>query len=335
MISQPTPTPTPTPTATPSRVLITGASGFIGRSLLAAAAPLAVRAAVRSEAAPKLGADQVVIGDIGAQTDWSRALIGVDQVVHLAARVHVMKPTARDRAEFERTNVLGTEQLARAAAAAGVKRFVFLSSIKVNGERTVDRPFRFDDLPQPQDDYALSKLEAERRLSAIEAASGMSVAIVRPPLVYGPGVRANFLRLMSLVRSGLPIPLASIANARSLVSVWNLCDLICALLRHARPMSGVFLVADSEAVSTAELIRRLAAAMQRPARLFSLPSGALHALAALTGRGAELHRLCDSLAIDTSESRSRLGWSPPLTLDQGLVRTVRWFAQDARERSAA
>ncbi len=319
----------------PSRVLITGASGFVGRTLLATAGPLQMRAAVRSNPMPGFGAEQIIVGDIHGQTDWSRALAGMDCVVHLAARVLVMKPSEKDRLEFERTNVLGTERLARAACAAGVKRFIYLSSIKVNGESTADRPFRADDIPQPQDDYARSKLEAERRLSTIESTSDMAVSIVRSPLVYGPGVRANFYRLMSLVRSGLPIPLGAVANARSMVSVWNLCDLICALLLNERSTSGVFLVADGEAVSTSELIRRLGRIMHRPARLFPVPVGALRALAALTGRSPELNRLCDSLSVDMSETCARLSWSPPLTLDAGLERTVQWYMQERNGRTTA
>jgi nucleoside-diphosphate-sugar epimerase len=322
-------------TPAPLRVLITGATGFVGRTLLATASPLQWRAAVRPHFVSGLAVDQTIVGDIDGQTDWSTALDGVDCVVHLAAHAHVMKPTATDRIEFERTNVLGTERLARAAVAVGVKRFVYLSSIKVNGERSGDRAFSADDIPQPQDVYAQSKLEAERRLAAIEPASGMAVSMVRSPLVYGPGVRANFLRLLSLAHSGLPIPLASIDNVRSMVSVWNLCDLICALVRHERPMSGVFLVADGEAVSTAELVRRLAHIMHRPARLFALPTGVLRALAALTGRSAEMNRLCDSLAVDISQTRARLGWSPPLPLEEGLERTVRWFMQELAHRKAA
>ncbi len=320
-------------TSSPPRVLITGATGFVGRTLLATSAATQNRAAVRLNFMPGVEADQVIVGDIDGQTDWSQALAGVDYVVHLAARVLVMKPTANDRLEYERTNVLGTERLARAAAAAGVKRLVYLSSIKVNGECAQDRAFRADDVPQPQDDYARSKLEAERRLSAIETASGMAVSIVRSPLVYGAGVRGNFLRLLSLAHSGLPIPLGSVANVRSMVSVWNLCDLICALLRHERPMSGVFLVADGQAVSTAELLRRLGKFMDRPARLFSVPVGALRALATLVGRGAEIGRLCDSLAVDISDTRARLDWSPPMTLDAGLKRTVHWYLQALAERA--
>jgi len=311
-----------------SRVLITGASGFVGRRLFDTAQPLPLRTAVRSGPVPGLGRDQVTVGNIDERTDWSHALTGVDCVVHLAARVHVMHPTPRDRVEFERINVLGTERLARAAAAMGVKRFVFLSSIKVHGDANVGRAFRADDMPRPQGDYARSKLEAERRLSAIEADSGMVVSIIRPPLVYGPGVRGNFYRLLSLAHSGVPMPLASIVNVRSMLSVWNLCDLIVALLRHERSMSGVFLVADGEDISTAELIRRLAQIMHRPARLFPMPAGALRALAALTGRGAEFGRLCNSLAVDNSQTRARLGWSPPLALEEGLERTVHWYEQE-------
>ena len=262
----------------------------------------------RSVPQAALGADQAAVGDIDGRTDWSEALAGIDSVVHLAARVHVMNPAARDKAAFEQTNIRGTERLARAAAAAGVRRFIYLSSIKVNGESTGLQPFRADDAPQPQDDYARSKLEAERCLLAVAAASGMAASIIRPPLVYGPGVRANFLRLLSLAYSGLPIPLGSIVNARCMVSVWNLCDLICALLLRDQPVGGVFLVADGDGVSTAELVRRLAHLMRRPARLFAMPAGALRAVAALAGRSAELDRLCNSLVIDMGQTRSRLGW---------------------------
>ena len=317
------------------RVLITGATGFVGRAFIATAVPLYLRAAVRAQSVPALGADQVVVGNIDGQTDWSQALAGIDCVVHLAARVHVMNPTAGDRMEYECTNARGTERLAQAAAAAGVKRFIYISSIKVNGESTEERAFRADDLPQPRDDYARSKLHAERFLTAIEAASSMSVAVVRSPLVYGPGVRANFLRLLSLAHSGLPIPLASIDNVRSMVSVWNLCDLIYTLLRHERPMHGVFLVADGDDVSTAELIRRLANLMKRPARLVAVPEWALRAIAALAGRREELSKLCTSLAIDISETRARLDWSPPMTLDAGLERTVRWYLQEQIHGKAA
>jgi UDP-N-acetyl-alpha-D-quinovosamine dehydrogenase len=317
------------------RALITGASGFVGRALIATPSPLQWRAAIRALPEPQRGSDHVLVGELSERTDWSSALAGMDCVVHLAARVHVMHPTAQDGIEFERVNVLGTERLAQQAAAHGVKRFVYLSSIKVNGERTAGRPFRADDVPQPDDDYARSKLEAERRLAALQATCDMAVSIVRPPLVYGPGVRANFLRLLSLAHSGLPLPLASIANTRSMVSVWNLCDVICALLLHERPMKGVFVVADGEDISTVELVRRLAALTHRPARVFPMPLPALQALAAITGRSGELGRLRDSLAVDISETCARLNWSPPLTLDEGLRRTAQWYLREHTNPAAA
>ncbi len=319
-----------------ARVLVTGANGFVGRTLIATGAgAIQWRTAVRSRPAERIAGDQIAVGSIDGQTDWSDALSGIDCVVHLAARVHVMNPSANDRTAFERTNVLGTERLARAAAAAGVRRFIYLSSIKVNGERTRNRPFRADDVPQPQDDYARSKLEAERRLGAVAEDSGMTASIVRPPLVYGPGVRANFLRLLSLAHSGLPIPLASITSVRSMVSVWNLCDLVATLVRHEQPMSGVFLLSDGEDISVAELILRLARIMRRPARLFAFPIGALQALAAVTGRRAEFSRLCNSLVVDIAHTRDRLGWSPPLSLENGLARTVEWYLHERAERNAA
>jgi UDP-glucose 4-epimerase len=323
------------PDETASRVLVTGATGFVGRTLVATPIPLHLRAAVRSHTLPGLCADQVVIGNIDGQTDWSQALAGIDSVVHLAAHVHVMNPTAGDRLQYEQTNAIGTARLAQAAVEAGVRRFVYLSSIKVNGESTLQRAFSAADLPQPADSYAQSKLRAEQSLAAIEAASGMSVAIVRSPLVYGPGVGANFLRLLSLAHSGLPIPLASVDNVRSIVSVWNLCDLIFTLLRHEGPMHGVFLVADGEDVSTGELIRRLATHMQRPARLIGVPVWALRTIAALAGRRGELSKLCASLAIDMAETRARLDWSPPVTLDAGLGRTADWYLQQLLQRKAA
>jgi UDP-glucose 4-epimerase len=302
---------------------------------MSAAQPLGVRAALRSAPGAECAAESVVVGEIDGKTDWSQALAGIDYIVHLAARVHVMNPTAADRIEFERTNVVGTEHLANAAVTAGVRQFIFLSSVKVNGDMTVDRAFRADDAPQPSDDYGRSKLEAERRLLRIDAESGMRVAIIRPPLVYGPGVRANFLRLLSIANRAVPLPLEAVKNVRSMVSVWNLCDLICVLLRRADAIGGIYMVSDGEDISTPELIRRLAASMGRPVRLFSLPDGLLRNLAKVTGHSAEFNRLCASLAVDIADTRSRLEWSPPIALALGLDRTARWYLRQKDAESQA
>lgn len=312
------------PPLEPTRTLVTGATGFVGRTLLSSASALQWRAAVRSAVSLE-GVEVARVGEIDDKTDWSGALKDIDCVVHLAAHVHVMNPKAADSDAFERVNVLGTARLARAAARAGVKRFIYLSSIKVNGEMTGAEAFRADDAPNPQDEYGRSKLRAELSLSAIEAGGDMRVAIIRPPLVYGPGVRGNFLRLLSLVKSGLPLPLGLVHNKRSLVSVWNLCDLIGLLQRRAEPASGVFLVADDAPLSSADLIGRMAHFMERRARLVPVPPAFLLLLGRLTGRAAEVRRLCDSLVLDTSPTRTRLGWTAPLPTDTGLERTVSWY----------
>lgn len=285
----------------------------------------AVRSAAAADAAAGLGAEPAVVGTIDEHTDWAPALRGIEHVVHLAARVHVMDASAADRAEYERTNVSGTHRLASAAARAGVKRFVFLSTVKVNGEATGKRPFQANDRAQPIDDYGRSKLEGERRLGEIEASSAMRVAIIRPPLVYGPGVRANFLRLLSWAERALPLPLSRVDNVRSIVSVWNLCDLIWSLLRAESPVGGVFMISDGQDISTPELIRRLAHSMGRPARLFPAPIALLRFGAALAGKSEEFRRLCGSLTVDIGDTRTRLGWAPPMSLEEGLRRTAHWY----------
>jgi len=311
------------------RVLVTGATGFVGTHLLRSRGACTLRAAVRTaaaaDAAAALDAEPAVVGTIDEHTDWAQALRGIEHVVHLAARVHVMDATAADRAQYERTNVSGTERLAGAAARAGVKRFVFLSTVKVNGEATGARAFQASDRPQPLDDYGRSKLEAERRLGEIDAASAMRVAIIRPPLVYGPGVRANFLRLLSWAERAPPLPFSRVDNVRSIVSVWNLCDLIWSLVMREIPARGVFMISDGQDISTPDLIRRLAQFMGRPARLFPAPIALLRAGAALAGKSEEFRRLCGSLAVDISATRTRLGWTPPVSLEEGLRRTAHWY----------
>jgi nucleoside-diphosphate-sugar epimerase len=309
-----------------SRVLVTGATGFVGRNLLSFASDIHFRAADRTGVRPgRAGVESVIVGDINAGTDWSSALADVDSVVHLAARVHVMDPTPDDQRQFEAINIAGTTRLAIAAAQAGVKRFVFLSTVKVHGETSGARAFHAADPANPGDDYARSKLEGERELTRIGVESGMQTVFIRSPLVYGPGVRANFLRLLSWAHRGLPLPLASIDNSRSLVSVWNLCDLIHTILRHPLPIDGALMVSDGHDISTRDLIRLLAGALHRPARLFPLPLVLLRAASRFVGAEQEFSRLSSSLTADISETRKRLNWSPPLTLETGLSRTAKWY----------
>lgn len=315
-------------------VLVTGAAGFIGRVLCEtlARSGYRVRAALRSDRSLPAFIQKELVGEIGSSTDWSAALDGVDYVIHAAARVHVMRDTVADLS-FE-TNANGTRRLAAAAAAAGVKRFVFLSSIKVNGEETTDRAYSATDAPQPQDAYGHSKLAGEKYVQEIGASTSMSTAIVRPPLVYGPGVKANFLRLLHWVDRQRPLPFAAIENSRSLVSIWNLCDLLILLMQHPAAAGATWMVSDGEDLSTAELIRRLGQAMGRRVQMFSVPVGLLRFGGALVGRKMEVKRLCGSLAVDISWTRAQLGWSPVLSVNDSLARTVAWYLAEERSRGA-
>ncbi|MCP5367779.1 MAG: NAD-dependent epimerase/dehydratase family protein [Hyphomicrobiales bacterium] len=321
-----------------TRVLVTGATGFVGRRLCAdlVRRGVAVSAATRN---PRLlhdvhGVDLRAVAGLGAGTDWSGALRGVDAVVHLAARVHVMDDRAADPlAEFRRINAEGTRRLAEDAAAAGARRFVLLSTIKVNGEHTGDTPFADETPPMPEDPYARSKWEAERALAAVAAATGMEAVVLRPPLVYGPGVKGNFLSLLKLCRKAPPLPLASVRNARSLIFVGNLTAAIAACLEKPAAAGRTYLVRDGEDLSTPDLIRRLAAALDRPARLFPCPPAVLRAAAALAGRSAAAARLLDSLRVDDGKIRRELNWTPPHGVDQGLTETAAWFLSRARFRT--
>jgi nucleoside-diphosphate-sugar epimerase len=310
------------------RVLVTGATGFVGRQLcdLLSRRNYRVRAALRTDRSLPLGvAETVIVGDIGAGTTWTRALDGIDCVVHCAALAHIIGDQSRLSNQYMETNARGTENLVRACADARVRRFVYLSSIKVNGEKTDGLPFSPLDTPNPSDAYAISKWMAETHVLKVAGVSSMETAIVRPPLVYGPEVRANFLRLMRWVDNRLPLPLGSAKNSRSLVSVWNLCDLIERLLRDSIPKNAVFMVSDGEDLSTRELICRMGLAMQRPVRLIPVPVSLLAVLATLIGRKPEFDRLCGTLTVDISSTCSELGWRPPILVDDGLARTARWF----------
>lgn len=314
-------------------VLVTGASGFVGRTLCRVLmdSGFRVRAAVRRSGGVPDGIEQVAIGDIGSATDWTEALRGVDAVVHAAARAHIMNAQPSDFDLYYETNARGTARLAEAAASAGVRRFVYVSSIKVNGEERPVGAYRPTDTPNPQDPYGKSKWEGEQALLA--AAGSMQAAIVRPPLVYGPGVRANFLRLMRWVDKEYPLPLASIQNRRSLVSVWNLCDLLVHLIQCPLADNQAWLVSDGEDLSTPELIRKIAAAMGRQPRLLPVPVALLQLAGTLAGKGAEISRLRGSLAVDIAATRERLGWSPRVSMHDALVRTVQWYLGEVRARA--
>lgn len=308
-------------------ILVTGATGFVGATLVSRLARerIKARACVRRDGVIMPDGVQVVqVGDLTGDTDWSQALAGIGVLVHLAARVHVMDDTATDPlAEFRRVNVLGTLHLARQAAAAGVRRFVFISSIKVNGEATkLGIPFSADDLPAPLDPYGVSKMEAEHGLRGIAAQTGMQVVIIRPPLVYGPGVKANFSALMRAVQRGWPLPLGAVHNRRSLVALDNLVDFIVTCLCHPQAVNQTFLVSDGHDLSTTELVRGLAHAAGMPARLVQVPVWALQAGAVLLGKGDAVQRLCGNLQVDISKASSLLGWVPPVSMGEGLRRSV-------------
>ncbi len=318
-------------TADGAPIFVTGASGFIGGALLARlhaqGVPLRVGSRSASRAAPPPGVEVLPDAPIEAEHDWRTVLAGCTAVMHTAARVHVMDDSAADPlAEYRRVNVQGTLRLARHAAEAGVKRFVFVSSIKVNGERTrPGRPFTAGDAPAPSDPYGVSKREAEDQLLHLAAGSTMDVVIVRPVLVYGPGVKGNFLELMRWLKRGVPLPLGAVANRRSLLGLDNLVDLLGVCLREQSAANQVFLASDDEPLSTTELLRRTAAALQRPARLLPVPPALLRAAAAVAGRAEVAHRLLDWLEVDISKTRRVLNWSPPVSVDAGLRATARWF----------
>ena len=306
-------------------ILITGATGFVGQALVAELRDRPLKRALRRARAEALSTD-VIVGDIGPDTDWRDALKGVGCVVHLAARTHVIEEQDTDSlARYREINVLGTSRLAEQAAAAGVRRLIFLSSIKVNGEATAEHPFTENDAPGPIDAYGISKSEAEVNLRAIGAKTGMETVILRPPLVYGPGVKGNFLRLLQLIERGMPLPLGSIRNQRSLIGVSNLADAIVACIDSPAAAGQTYLVSDGEDVSTPELVARLARAMGKFPHLLPCPAALLNLGAALLGKRAEILRLTGSLQVDSSRIRRELDWRPRYSLDQGLNATVQWY----------
>jgi nucleoside-diphosphate-sugar epimerase len=314
------------------RVLVTGGTGFIGRALVPAllaqghAVRLALRRAGGAGFAAGAAIETVAVGELGPDTDWSAALAGIDAVVHLAARVHeVGEDPAEARQHHDTVNRAGTERLARAARDAGARRLIFLSTVKVHGEDSGAGAFTEADEPRPADAYALSKWRAEQALNALAAAGRFEPVILRPPLVYGPGVKANFLALMKAVERGWPLPLASVRNRRSLIYVGNLVSAIVTSLEHPAAAVQTYLVADGAPVSTPELIRSLARALGRPARLLPVPEAALRLGGRLLGRAEAVDRLLGSLAVDDDLIRRELGWKPPFSMDEGLRATVAWY----------
>lgn len=312
-------------------LLVTGATGFVGGAVATRAlreGDWRVRAAVRRpDARLPEHVDAARVGDLAGSTDWTSALSGVQVVIHAAARVRSMRDHSADPlTDFRNANVAGTEALATQAAAAGVKRFVFVSSIKVNGERTFPgRPFTADDPPAPTEPYGVSKMEAEERLREIGERTGMEIVIVRPVLVYGPGVQGSFRALLRVIEVGVPLPLGAAHNRRSLVSVDNLADLLVVSARHQNAAGETMLVSDGRDFSTTTLLRTIASAMGRPARLVSFPAPPLWALARVTGKVAVVQRLLGSLEVDIARTRDRLHWEPPESAERAVERTVHHF----------
>lgn len=313
------------------KILVTGANGFIGTALCEklAAEHRTVVGAVRTVTAASdlpTGIERFAIGEIGPHTQWERALSGIDIVIHLAARVHVLGESEPDAiSAYRRVNVAGTKKMAQSAAAMGVRRFIYVSTVKVNGN---GRPAAYSehDRPMPADPYGISKYEAEQVLQEISESTDLECVVLRPPLVYGPRVKANFLQLLNMVAKGIPLPLAGVKNKRSLLSVANLIDALVLCIHHPKAAGNTYLITDGEDISTPELIRKTAAALGKPtARLFPCPLSVLHLAAKIAGKSGAVSRLLDSLAVDISKIRSELNWQPRFSLEEGLRETARWY----------
>jgi nucleoside-diphosphate-sugar epimerase len=317
-----------------TKILITGATGFVGRALFK---NLKFKKKYLAHLTTRTNQEELFeggkafnIGEIDSNTNWMDALDGVDCIVHCAARTHMMENKQSDSLyAYRRINVDGTRNLAKQAAGIGIKRFIFLSSIKVNGEGTIAlKSFKYNDISQPEDAYGISKWEAEQALLEISKQTGLEVVIIRPPLVYGEGVKGNFLRLLDLVYKQMPLPFAKINNLRSFIGLDNLIDLIICCIDHPKAAGKNFLVSDGEDLSTPDLIMKLSKLMDKSPRLFQFPQLIIQLTARLVGKSSEVKRLLESLRIDNSYTREILGWSPVLSLDESLKKTVRWYLKN-------
>ncbi len=309
------------------KILVTGGSGFVGRSLLECLAkkPYSLIVATRKNANEILTGTAFVIQGFDQATDWSQGLQGVQTVIHLASRVHVMNDTALDPLEeFRKVNVAGTIRLAEQAAQAGIKRFIFISSIGVNGDYTVN-PFCADDPPNPLEPYAISKYEAEQSLQKLSKEYGFELVIIRPPLVYGANAPGNFGKLVKLIAKGYPLPLGAIKNKRSLVSINNLISLIMVCIEHPLASNQIFLVSDDEDISTTDLLRRVARVLSVPARLIPVPMVFLQLAAKMLRKEKLVQKVCGSLQLDISKTKELLAWTPLESVDQGLSQILRSF----------
>ncbi len=317
-------------------VLVTGASGFVGRHLCThlARAGFGVHAVSRRPLPElsKIGVRVFEVDDLATHRDWQDAFAAIDTVIHLAGRAHVLRESAADpTALYHHSNVEATKAVASAAVDWGVRQFIFMSTVKVFGDQPHAGPLRPSQPTVPDDDYGRSKLEAEQWLLSTAQQQGLEVVVVRPPLIYGPEVRANFLRLMSWVERGVPLPLGMLANRRSLVSVWNLNDLLVRLIEKRGAVGGIWHVSDAEDLSTTRLVEEMARNMSRSARLFPVPGILMRFALTIVGRRAEYERLFGSLQLDVADTLARLQWQPPVPAREGLARTVQWYLRQRQQ----